>query len=108
MLPTNTPVQFQLHSDNVIHDFYVPELLYKLDVIPGRTNTFEVSGIARTGSYEGHCAELCGYDHARMNFVLKVVSPADYQTYLRQMVDQDQVAGIPAWVQHATPAGSTA
>jgi cytochrome c oxidase subunit 2 len=107
VVPIDTPIQFQLHSDNVIHDFYVPQLLFKMDVIPGRTNVFQVSKIERLGTYEGHCAELCGYDHARMNFNLKVVSQADYQTYLQQMVSQSQVAAIPGWVLNATPAGST-
>jgi cytochrome c oxidase subunit 2 len=108
VLPTNTPVQFQLHSNNVIHDFYVPSLLYKLDVIPGRTNTFEVTDLQRPGIYEGHCAELCGYDHARMNFNLKVVSKDDYQAYLRSMVTQGSTAPIPAWVTSSTPPGSIA
>jgi len=108
VIPVNTPVQFQLHSNNVIHDFYVPELLYKMDVIPGRTNVFQVSGITRTGDYVGHCAELCGYDHARMNFVMKVVSQSDYQAYLRQKVDAGAVQAVPGWVVAATPAGSTA
>lgn len=106
-VPVDTPIQFQLHSNNVIHDFYVPQLLFKMDVIPGRTNTFEISRIERTGSFLGHCAELCGYDHARMNFVLKVVTQADYQADLRQMA-AEQVAAVPDWIVSSTPAGSTA
>lgn len=108
VVPTDTPIQFQLHSDNVIHDFWVPELLFKMDVIPGRTNKFEVSGITQTGTFEGHCAELCGYDHARMGFDMKVVSKADYQTYLRSMQSQGRVEAIPQWVVSSTPAGSIA
>jgi cytochrome c oxidase subunit 2 len=108
VVPVDTPIQFQLHSNNVIHDFYVPELLFKLDVIPGRTNKFEVSEIERTGTFEGHCAELCGYDHARMNFDMKVVSQADYQTYLQTMASQGRTEPIPQWVLDATPRGSIA
>ncbi len=108
VVPVDTPIQFQLHSNNVIHDFYVPQLLFKMDVIPGRTNTWQVSEIERTGLFEGHCAELCGYDHARMNFDMKVVSKADYQTYLQSMATQGRSAPVPQWVVDATPAGSTA
>lgn len=108
VLPTGRAVQFQLHSNNVIHDFYVPQLLYKLDVIPGRTNKFEVTDLQRTGIYEGHCAELCGFGHALMNFNLKVVSPDDYRTYLQHMVTTGSTAPLPAWVVSSTPPGSIA
>jgi cytochrome c oxidase subunit 2 len=106
VVPVDTPIQFQLHSNNVIHDFDVPEMLFKMDVIPGRTNKWQVSDIERTGTYEGHCAELCGYDHAKMNFDMKVVSKADYQTYLQTMSSQGRIEPIPQWVIDATPAGS--
>ncbi len=106
VLPSGTPVQFQEHSDNVIHSFWVPALLFKEDVIPGRTNTWEVSKITREGKFRGHCAELCGYDHARMNFELKVVSPADYRSFLEQKKSDGQTAHIPDWVLSTTPVGS--
>lgn len=106
VVPVGTPVQFQLHSNNVIHDFFVPALLFKLDVIPGRTNKFQVSKVDRTGLFEGHCAELCGYDHARMSFTMKVVSKADYQSYLQTSAASGHTAAIPQWVLAATPAGS--
>ncbi len=108
VLPVDTPIQFQLHSNNVIHDFDVPQMLFKMDVIPGRTNKWQVSEITRTGMFEGHCAELCGYDHAKMNFMMKVVSKADYQNYLTSMVSQGRVEPIPQWVVLATPPGSIA
>ena len=104
VLPTGTPIQFQEHSNNVIHSFWVPELLFKLDVVPGRTNTWQVSTINRVGEFRGHCAELCGYDHARMNFTLKTVSPADYRAWLLSM--RDHTEPIPGWVSQTTPAGS--
>lgn len=106
VVPTDTKIQFQEHSDNVIHSFWIPALLFKLDVIPGRTNSWEVSGITRTGTFRGHCAELCGYDHARMNFEMKVVSASDYQTFLHDQVSKGQTAPVPDWVLKATPVGS--
>ena len=80
-LPEGESVQFTLHSNDVIHSFWVPAWLYKMDVIPGRTNKFEITP-TQLGRFRGKCAELCGRDHSRMLFNVKVVSPADYQAYL--------------------------
>jgi cytochrome c oxidase subunit 2 len=106
VLPSNTRIQFQEHSNDVIHSFWVPSLLFKEDVVPGRTNTWEVSEITREGTYRGHCAELCGFDHARMNFQMKIVSPAEYQQFLQQSKDNGQVAAVPDWILSSTPVGS--
>ena len=106
VVPTGTRIQFQEHSDNVIHSFWVPSLLFKEDVVPGRTNVWEVTEITREGTFEGHCAELCGYDHARMNFNLKVVSPVAYRKFLQSSKDNGRVQPVPDWVLSSTPVGS--
>lgn len=106
VVPSGTKIQFQEHSNDVIHSFWVPALLFKEDVIPGRDNNWEISEITREGTFRGHCAELCGYDHARMNFEMKVVSPTEYQQFLQQSKDQGRVQPIPDWVLKQTPAGS--
>ena len=41
MLPAGRTVQLSLESPDVIHAFYVPQFLFKRDVVPGRTNVFE-------------------------------------------------------------------
>jgi cytochrome c oxidase subunit II len=74
-------VLFKLQSDDVIHSFWVPAFLFKMDVIPGQNNKFEITP-EKKGTYAGRCAELCGKDHARMLFNVKVVSPAEYQTHV--------------------------
>ncbi|MCU1669926.1 MAG: cytochrome c oxidase, subunit [Blastococcus sp.] len=85
VLPTNRTIRFELASADVIHSFWVPEFLFKLDVIPGnengRNNVFDVT-VRKTGAYVGRCAELCGTYHAYMNFEVRSVSPADYDAYL--------------------------
>jgi cytochrome c oxidase subunit 2 len=85
VLPTDQTIRFELASADVIHSFWVPEFLFKLDVIPGnengRDNVFEVT-VREEGSYVGRCAELCGTYHAFMNFEVRSVSPADFQDYL--------------------------
>jgi cytochrome c oxidase subunit 2 len=74
-------VRVRLHSNDVIHSFWVPALLYKKDVMPGYDNEFEFEA-TKLGTYEGRCAELCGVDHSRMLFQLKVVTPAQYQKFI--------------------------
>ncbi|TDD66881.1 cytochrome c oxidase subunit II [Actinomadura rubrisoli] len=80
-IPTGQTVRVRLHSNDVIHSFWVPALLYKKDVMPGYTNEFEFTA-KKLGTYEGRCAELCGVDHSRMLFQLKVVTPEQYAKFI--------------------------
>lgn len=80
-------MQFNLHSPDVIHDFWVTGFLMKMDVIPGRVNHFQVTP-DRIGTYAGKCAELCGTYHSRMLFNVEVVSQADYEAYLDQQAER--------------------
>jgi cytochrome c oxidase subunit 2 len=85
VVPTERSIRFQVASADVIHSFWVPEFLFKLDVIPGnengRDNVFEVT-VQEEGAYVGRCAELCGTYHAYMNFEVRAVSGEDYDAYL--------------------------
>jgi cytochrome c oxidase subunit 2 len=85
VLPTDRTIRFELASADVIHSFWVPEFLFKLDVIPGnengRDNVFQVT-VQEEGAYVGRCAELCGTYHAFMNFEVRAVSGDDYDDYL--------------------------
>ena len=85
VVPTDQNIRFELSSADVIHSFWVPEFLFKLDVIPGnengRDNVFEVT-VEEEGAYVGRCAELCGTYHAFMNFEVRAVSGDDYDAYL--------------------------
>jgi cytochrome c oxidase subunit II len=71
-LPTKQTVRLILVSDDVDHSFYVPDFLFKRDLIPKVDNKFDVF-INKTGRFEGHCAEFCGLLHARMNFFVQAV-----------------------------------
>src|SRR5690554_105183 len=57
-LPVDERVEFRLRSRDVIHSFWVPAFLYKLDVFPGQENVFQVVP-TREGTYAGKCAEFC-------------------------------------------------
>ncbi|MEL7974701.1 cytochrome c oxidase subunit II [Isoptericola sp. F-RaC21] len=83
-LPVDKTVEFTLDSRDVIHSFWIPAFLYKQDMIPGRTNTFQVTP-TREGTYAGKCAELCGEFHSGMLFNVKVVSQADYDAHMADL-----------------------
>jgi cytochrome c oxidase subunit 2 len=82
-IPTGETVQFDLASQDVVHAFWVPEFLFKRDVIPGHPNHFTITA-TKTGTYTGHCSELCGLYHSKMLFTLKVVTPQQFRAYMAQ------------------------
>jgi cytochrome c oxidase subunit 2 len=90
VLPVNQSVEFKLRSPDVVHSFWVPAFLFKMDVIPGRDNHFSVTPI-REGHFVGRCAELCGTYHSRMLFNVQVVSPQKYASYLKRLQSQGNV-----------------
>lgn len=92
-LPVNKSVELQLNSRDVIHSFWVPAFLYKLDMIPGRTNTFQVVP-EREGTYAGKCAELCGEYHSGMLFNVKVVDRAEYDAHIQSLEDAGQTGEL--------------
>jgi len=86
VLPTGKKIRFEETSKDVIHSFWVPEMLFKRDVFPGNVrNVFEVT-LDKEGRYVGRCAELCGTYHAFMQFELVVVSPEKYEKFLAAKV----------------------
>ena len=88
-LPVNKRVEFVLTARDVIHSFWVPAFLQKLDMIPGKVNRFQVVP-TESGTFQGKCAELCGAYHSQMLFQVKVVSQADVR---RSTWPQLQAAG---------------
>jgi cytochrome c oxidase subunit 2 len=81
VLPVGETVRFYETSPDVIHAFWVIPFLFKRDVVPGRTNSFQVT-LTHTGTFQGKCTELCGVDHDRMLFTVRVVPQASYQAWL--------------------------
>jgi cytochrome c oxidase subunit 2 len=82
VLPTNRTIRFEEHANDVIHSFWVPELLFKRDVFPGDVrNVFQVT-LEREGAYVGRCAELCGTYHSQMQFELRAVPPEQYDRFI--------------------------
>lgn len=74
-IPIGVVVEFVLKSNDVIHSFWAPNLAGKLDMIPGRVNSYRFAA-QRPGAYRGQCAEYCGAQHALMAFFV-VAMPRD-------------------------------
>ncbi|MFD8569197.1 cytochrome c oxidase subunit II [Streptomyces sp. NPDC057694] len=96
-LPKGEKVRFVLTSRDVIHSFWVVPFLMKMDVIPGHTNSFEVTP-NKEGTFLGKCAELCGVDHSRMLFNVKVVSPEKYEQHLKDLAKKGQTGYVPSGI----------
>jgi cytochrome c oxidase subunit 2 len=92
-LKVNQPVRFELTSPDVIHSFWVPDFLFKMDVIPGKTNQFQITP-DHVGTFAGRCAELCGVDHSRMLFNVKVVTEADYAAHVADLRARGQTGSL--------------
>jgi len=101
VLPTDTKVRFVVTGDDVIHAWWVPELGWKQDAIPGIIND-DWTEIHDPGVDRGQCAELCGQDHGFMPIVVKVVSKAEFQTW----IDQQEAAMHPAATAPVAPAAT--
>ena len=84
-LPVGVPIRLLLHSQDVIHSFYVPHFLIKKDLIPepeGQPENVLEFTISQPGTYAGQCAEFCGNEHAAMRFTIQAMEQADYDTWI--------------------------
>jgi cytochrome c oxidase subunit 2 len=91
-IPTGETVEFNLSSADVVHAFWIPEFLFKRDVLPDRPNHFQVT-LTKTGTFTGHCSELCGLYHSKMLFTVKVVTPQQFQAYMAAQQAAQQSSG---------------
>lgn len=80
VVPVNRSIEVSLRSKDVIHEFWVPELRFKKQAFPAYTNTFSLK-VTSTGTWVGRCAVFCGPLHYQMEFLLKVVTPAQYAAW---------------------------
>jgi cytochrome c oxidase subunit 2 len=81
VVPVGQTVVLNIQSNDVVHSWWVPSLGGKVDAVPGYT-TFTWFKALHTGFFRGQCAQLCGRDHAAMVAFVRVVTPAQYQTWL--------------------------
>jgi cytochrome c oxidase subunit 2 len=81
ILPAGREVDIRLRSLDVIHGFFVPEMRLKQNAVPGLLLHVHFTPTV-VGTYPILCSQVCGSGHARMQAVLSVLPPADFQTWL--------------------------
>lgn len=90
-VPVDTPLRLRIDGADVIHSFWVPQFGWKMDAIPGKTNTMSVE-LDRAGTFEGACTEFCGAQHAWMR-IRVVAQPADqYKDWIAQQQQPSALA----------------
>jgi len=88
VLPKDRPVEFRIHTKDVLHSFWVPEFRLKSDAVPGLTTKIRLTP-DRIGRYQVVCAELCGIGHSTMRQNVRVVAPPEFDSWL---ADQKEAA----------------
>jgi cytochrome c oxidase subunit 2 len=83
-LPLGERVRFDLTSNDVVHGFWIPAFMIQIQNLPGVTNHLEFTA-NKLGEFPGRCNMLCGRNHSEMIFKVKVVTPAEYQSYLETL-----------------------
>lgn len=81
-VPIGRQVSITLESDDVIHSFWVPQLVGKTDMIPGRINKLHNFTPNEIGVFFGQCVEFCGSAHALMRFRVHVDSTANFNAWV--------------------------
>jgi cytochrome c oxidase subunit II len=98
VVPVDTTVELDLVSTDVVHTWDVPELAGKRDAVPGKHNTV-VFRADEEGVYDGQAATLSGQAYAAMRTEVDVVSPEEYEAFVKQQktdiqAAQDRVVGL--------------
>ncbi|HEY3542123.1 MAG TPA: cytochrome c oxidase subunit II [Gaiellaceae bacterium] len=91
-IPVRTHVVMLVHTKDVIHSFWVPQLNRKIDMEPEQVNRVELFA-DRVGRYRGQCSEFCGLQHAHMGFYVFADPPAKFRQWLAR--EQKPASGAP-------------
>jgi cytochrome c oxidase subunit 2 len=83
-VPLGEKVRYTIVSNDVVHGFWIPAFMIQMQNLPGVTNYLEFTA-NKLGTYPGRCNILCGRNHSQMLFSVKVVTPAEYKTYLETL-----------------------
>jgi cytochrome c oxidase subunit 2 len=83
VVPAGRDVRFRLSSEDVVHAFWIPALRAKYDAMPGYVNVFDVRFRPGLDYTTARCSEFCGAYHDQMQFRVRVLAPATFDTWLR-------------------------
>ncbi len=81
LLPAGREVDLRLRALDVIHGFFIPGMRLKQNAVPGLELHVHFTPLA-PGSYPILCTQVCGSGHARMQAVLRVVSPEEFAVWI--------------------------
>ncbi len=81
-IPVNQAVKLNLHSQDVLHSYYIPAFKVKQDAVPNVPGLFLWFEAYQTGTYHVFCAEYCGMSHSAMLSKVHVVTAEEYNTWL--------------------------
>jgi cytochrome c oxidase subunit 2 len=80
-VPVGRPIKVELRTSDVIHSFWLPNMHGKKDLIPNYPTTLYFQA-DRPGTYWGQCAEFCGYEHAKMRFIVVAETQEEFDSWL--------------------------
>jgi cytochrome c oxidase subunit 2 len=86
-VPVGKHIKLIMHSRDVIHNFFVPELRMKQDIVPGMEIPLHFQA-DQIGVYEVPCSELCGLGHYQMRTTMQVMSESDYEQWKQQQAQK--------------------
>src|SRR5262249_3844992 len=84
VIPVGTPVEFRLTSATVMNSFFVPQLGSQIYTMGGMTTRLNLLADA-PGEYPGFSANFSGDGFSEMRFVVRSVSPGDFNAWLEQV-----------------------
>ncbi|PKM13076.1 MAG: cytochrome c oxidase subunit II [Gammaproteobacteria bacterium HGW-Gammaproteobacteria-3] len=90
VIPTKKKIRFLFTAADVIHSWWVPDLGWKKDAIPGFINEAWTS-VEKPGTYRGQCTELCGKDHGFMPIVVIAMDEPDYSAWVDEQKTQAKI-----------------
>lgn len=91
-VPNGESVEFNLHSKDVIHAFWIPAFRIQEDVVPGITTHWRATP-DRIGTYPVVCNLLCGVGHSLMRSRIHVVSEQAFHTWLAAKTSSTTTTG---------------
>lgn len=86
-IPVNRQIRLLLHTKDVGHSFYVPELRVQQDFVPGLDLMVHFTA-TKVGKYEIVCTQLCGMGHHSMRAYLRVMPQAEFDDWLKQKASE--------------------
>lgn len=87
VVPAGVEVNLDIHSNDVIHSYWIPRLNGKKDAVPGRTHPLQIQA-DEAGVYVGQCTEYCGLSHAYMRQRVVALPPDEFDAWLEDQATE--------------------